>query len=267
MAAAELLRRALGGHVRALVAWCVGIAAYVALIAAIFPSLEGTADIDELLQSYPEALRELFGLSAGSFSTGAGFLDAELFSLMLPLLVIVLAVGSGARTFAGEEDSGRLELVLAYPVRRAEAVLWKGVAVAAEVAAACLAGFAAIVALDPIVGLDIPIGRVAAAVGAVAALGLLHGWLALGLGAAVPSRIAAIAVPSALAAVGYLVGGLHELAGWLDPLRVLSPFWWIGSSPLQGGVRPGGVALVVAVAAVCLVAGALLVERRDLRTP
>lgn len=267
MAAAEFLRRALSGNLRALTAWCLGIAALIAVVAAIFPSLEGASDIDELLQSYPEALRELFGLSAGSFTTGAGFLDAELFSLVLPLFVIVLAVSSGARTFAGEEDSGRLELVLAYPVRRGEAVLWKGVAVAAEIVVACVAGFVAIAVLDPIVGLDLSVGRIAAAMGSVAALGLLHGWLALGLGAAVPSRLVAIGVPAALAAAGYLVGGLHGLAGWLDPLRVLSPFWWVGSSPLQGGVRPGGVAIVLTAAIVCLVAGALLVERRDLRTP
>ena len=54
---------------------------------------------------------------------------------MLPLLVLVLAIGSGARAVRGEEDAGRLELVLAYPVRRRAAVLAKGVAVAAEVVA------------------------------------------------------------------------------------------------------------------------------------
>ena len=267
MGAAELLRRGLRGHARALAAWCAGIVAYAALVSAIFPSIEGSAEFDDLVKSYPEALRSLFGIDAGTFSTGAGFLDAELFSLMLPLLVLVLAIGSGARTFAGEEEAGRLELVLAYPVRRRAAVLWKGVAVATEVVVACLAGFAALAVLDPVLGLDLSTGHLASAMGALAALGILHGWLALGVGAAVPSRVAAIGVPSALAAAGYLVGGLHELAGWLDPLRVLSPFWWIGSSPLQGGVRPGGVAIVLATAVLVLLAGALLVERRDLHTP
>jgi ABC-2 type transport system permease protein len=267
MAAAELLVRALRGHSRALAVWCAGIVAYAALVSAIFPSIEDSTEFDELVESYPEAVRSLFGITAGSFSTGAGFLDAELFSLMLPLLVLVLAIGSGARTFAGEEDAGRLELVLSYPVRRGAAVLWKGAAVAAEVVVACLAGLAGLAVLDPLVGLDLSAGHLASAMGGVAALGILHGWLALGIGAAVPSRVASIGVPSALAAAGYLVSGLHELAGWLDPLRVLSPFWWIGSSPLQEGVRPGGVAIVLGAAALSLVAGALLVERRDLRTP
>jgi ABC-2 type transport system permease protein len=245
----------------------VGVAAYAAFVAAIFPSVEGSAEFDELLESYPDVLKSLFGLEDGSITTGAGFLDAELFSFMLPLLVLVLAIGSGARVFAGEEDAGRLELVLAYPVRRRDAVLAKGGVVAAEVIAVCATAFLALAVLDPIAGLDLSLGRLASAAGGLAALGLLHGWLALGLGAAVPSRVLAIGIPAALAAAGYLVAGLHDLAGWLDPFRFLSSSWWIGSSPLQNGVRGVGVAVVLAAGAVALVAGALLAERRDLKTP
>ncbi|WP_217913280.1 ABC transporter permease subunit [Miltoncostaea marina] len=266
--AAEPMRRALLGHARALAGWTAGMAAYIALVAAIFPSIRGAEGIEELQEAYPEALRELFGLGEGlGLSTGPGFLDAELFSLVLPLLVIIMAVGSGARTMAGEEDAGRLELVMAYPVRRRAVVLWKGAAVAAEIAVATLVALALLAALDPLLDLGLPAGNLAAAVGGVAALALLHGWLALALGAARPSRVAAVGVPAAVAAAGYLVGGLHELAGWLDPLRWLSPWWWLGSSPLQNGVRPWGVVVVLAAAAVTLVAGALLVERRDLETP
>jgi ABC-2 type transport system permease protein len=86
--------------------------------------------------------------------------------------------------------------------------------------------------------------------------------------AAVPSRTLALAVPAVLAAGGYLVNGLHGIADWLDPVRFASSFWLVGSSPLQDGARGVGVVVVVVLlaAAAALVAGALLVERRDLRT-
>ena len=236
------------------------------MIASIFPSIEGAADFDELLESYPEALKELFGLEPGSLTTGAGYLDAELFSLMLPLLVLVLAIGVGARAWAGEEDAGRLELVLAYPVRRRDAVLAKAAALAVEVAVACLAAFVALAVMDAAVGLDLSLGRLAAAVGAVWLLGILHGWLALAVGAAVPGRGLAIGVPAALAAGSYLIAGLHELADWLEPFRFVSSFWWIGSAPLRTGVNPWGMLVLAVAALVVLAAGALLSERRDLRT-
>jgi hypothetical protein len=95
-------------HRRALVSWCLGITAYVAVLAAIFPSIEGTPEFKDLLENYPDAFKSLFGITGGvDISQGAGFVDAEFFSLMLPLLAIVLAIGSGARTLAGEEDAGR----------------------------------------------------------------------------------------------------------------------------------------------------------------
>jgi ABC-2 type transport system permease protein len=243
------------------------VTAYVLLIAAIFPSIESSKDLDELVENYPDALKSLFGLGSGSLTSGAGYLDAELFSLMIPLLVLVLAIGSGARVFAGEEDAGRLELILAYPVRRSRAVVAKAAAVAAEVALLCAVLFVVLTVLDPVFGLELELGRLAAALGGIAALGVLHGWLALAVGTAVPSRALAVGVPAAVAAAGYLVGGLHELAGWLDPFRFLSAFWWIGSSPLQNGTDGWGVLVVLAAALAVLAAATLLVERRDLKVP
>jgi ABC-2 type transport system permease protein len=210
----------------------------------------------------------LFGIVEGSsITSGPGFLDAELSSFMLPLLVLVLAIGSGARTFAGEEDAGRLELVLSYPLRRRDAVLAKGLAVGSEVLLACFAAGLALLVFDPLVGLGLSPGHVTTTTAWLAALGVLHGWLALSVGASTSSRALAIGVPAGLAASGYLVSGLHDLAGWLDPFRFVSPFWLVGSSPLQGGADTVGILVVVLAAIAILGAGSLLVERRDLEVP
>jgi ABC-2 type transport system permease protein len=263
----ELARRGLLDHRRALVGWCVGIIGYSALLASIFPSFHGSGDLQKLVERYPDALKQLLGIAGGSIGTGAGFMDAELFSLMLPLLVLVLAIGSGARAFAGDEDAGRLELLLAYPLRRRDAVLAKAAAIAAEVLIFSLAAFCALAVLSAAASLDLATGRLAEAVGSLAALGILYGWLALAVGAAFPSKPLALGLSAGFAAAAYLVGGLHSLAGWLNPLRVLSPFWLVGQSPLQNGVNGWGILVVLAAAAAVLAAGALLVERRDLQTP
>ena len=263
----ELLRRGLLDRRRALIAWSIGVSAYVLLIAAIFPSIKSSKELDELVESYPDALKSLFGIGSGSLTSGSGFLDAELFSFMLPLFVLVLAIGSGARTLAGEEDAGRLELLLSYPVRRSRAVLAKAVAVAVEVALLCAVILVALAVLNPLFGLDVAFGKLTAAVAALAVVGILHGWLAVAVGAAVASRTLALGIPAALVAGGYLIGGLHELAGWLDPFRFLSVFWWLGSSPLQNGLRGWGVLLVALAALAVLAAAMQLFERRDLKVP
>jgi ABC-2 type transport system permease protein len=186
---------------------------------------------------------------------------------MLPLLAIVFAINLGTRTLAGEEEAGRLELLFAYPVRRRDGVVAKGLALGIEVAIFAAVVFLALVVLDPIFGLDLPLGRLAGAVVGLGLLGVLHGWLSLAVGAAHPSRALAIAVPAVLAAFGFLVNGLHGLASWLDPFRFLSSFWWIGQSPLADGVRGIGVVVVGLASVVALCAAAVLIERRDLEVP
>jgi ABC-2 type transport system permease protein len=266
--ATELLRRGIGDHRRALLAWTLGVAAYVAMIAAIFTSIESSPQLNDLLDSYPDVLKELFGISGGAdITSGAGYLDLELFGFMLPLLVLVLGIGSGARTFAGEEDAGRLELVLSYPVRRRNAVVAKGAALAAEVVVVAATAVLTIVVFDPIVGLDVAARNLLEAFVWLVALGLFYGWLALAVGAAHPSRALAIGTAAGIAAATYLVNGLHGLAGWLDPFRFLSPFWLVGTAPLQGGTDLAGVAVVLLAAVVVLALGAVLVERRDLEVP
>jgi ABC-type Na+ efflux pump permease subunit len=126
----------------------------------------------------------------------AAYFDAELFAFMLPLFALILAIGSGARTLAGEEESGRLELLFAYPLRRRDGVLAKGAAVGAEVVLFAAAVFAALSLLDPIFGLDLSTRRLAGAMVGIGVLALLHGWLALAVAALTPSRALATGVPA-----------------------------------------------------------------------
>ena len=266
--ARELFRRGLLDRTRALAAWCVGVALYILMLAAVFPSLRDAAGLNDLIEKYPEGLKKLLGLSgAVDLSTGAGFFDTELFGFMLPLFALVLAIGSGARVLAGEEEAGRLELLFSYPLRRRDGVLAKGATIAVELALFAAAVTAALLLLDPVFDLDLSVARVAGAAVSVSVLALLHGWLALAVAGRMPSKALATAVPAALAAVGYLIAGLHDLAGWLDPLRFLSAFWWIGRSPLSEGASAGGTVVVAAAAVAALVAAASLIERRDLKTP
>ena len=137
---------------------------------------------------------------------------------------------------------------------------------AAEILILSAAGFVALLVLDPVLGLDLGFWRLAAAWRSRRARDLLRLARAR-LGASVSSKLLAIAVPAGYAAAAYLVSRLHDLAGWLDPLRFLSPFWLIGSSPLQDGVDGWGLLVVLAGALAAVAVGAVLLERRDLEVP
>ncbi len=84
---------------------------------AMWPSVRAMPGLDEFVANYPPALREVFNLE--SFGTGLGYMNAELFSLMVPMMFLVFGIGRGARVLAGEEEDQTLDvLVSAAPSRR-----------------------------------------------------------------------------------------------------------------------------------------------------
>jgi ABC-2 type transport system permease protein len=106
---------------RSLVGWSIGVVILVLLEAALWPSVRDMPDLQQFLASYPEAMRKLFNLE--EFGTGTGFMNAELFSALLPVLFIIFAVGRGARILAGEEEAGTLDVLLVTPVSAVRLVL------------------------------------------------------------------------------------------------------------------------------------------------
>ena len=224
----EILRRGLLDRRRALVAWSLGVAAYVLLIAAIFPSIESSKELDNLMKSYPEPLKELFGIGAGSITSGPGYLDAELFSFMLPLFVLVLAIGSGARAFAGEEDAGGSSSSFPIPSAAAAPSSRKGLRSPSKWWSSALSSLPGWRCSIPSSASSWPPGRPYRRLSASQCWEFCTGGSRSPSGTAVPSRALALGVPAALAAAGYLVGGLHELA--------------VGSIPSACSPRSGGSA-------------------------
>jgi ABC-2 type transport system permease protein len=193
MADAELFRRAFADRGRSLAAWTAGLAFYFAIHAAVYPSIKHSAGFDKLVQNYPEVLKKFFGISGGfSFTSGPGYIDAELFSFVLPAFIIAVAIGAGATLIAGDEEHGLLDVWLACPVTRTSLVVSRALVVLAECIVLGAAVIVALLVIDPIGGFDLQRGRVVGAGISLVLLGLFHGWLALAVGAATRHRTSAI---------------------------------------------------------------------------
>lgn len=183
---------------------------------------------------------------------------------MGPILVILYAVLAGSGAVAGEEDRRTLDLLLATPVARSRIVVDKAVAMALGTLGLTTLLGVALLLEGTFVGLDLPAGKVAAAMLHLALLGLVFGALSLLVGAATGRLALSRGVPAFLAVVAYVVNGLGGLVSWLEPFQKLSPFFqYAGHDPLHAGVSWLGVTVAVATIAVLVVGGALAFERRD----
>jgi ABC-2 type transport system permease protein len=249
--------------------WAAGLVALAALQLGVYPTVRDESGLSDLIRDYPDAVKELFGFGGADFdyTSAAGYLGAELFSLVVPLLLIIVAVSAGARAVAGEEEQGHLELVLSLPVGRRRVVMEGLAAMAAEVIALGAVLLAALLIGAPLVGMEIASGRVAAAVLAAVLLAVGFGAVALAIGAATGRRAVAAGATAALALTAYLVHSLGALVPWLDALGPFTPFHhYAAPEPLRNGVSVPDLAVLVAVAAVAALAATIAVERRDIGT-
>ncbi|HEX7745568.1 MAG TPA: ABC transporter permease subunit [Micromonosporaceae bacterium] len=231
----SVFRKSLRDQRRALVGWSIGIVLLILLEAALWPSIRDMPDLSQFLQSYPESMRKLFNLE--DFGTGTGFLNAELFSAMLPILFIVFAIGRGARSVAGEEEAGTLDVLLMTRVSPVRLVLQQAAALATAVFALGTVLFAAVLACSAAFGLGIGAADLAGGALAMVLLGLEFGWLALAVGAATGRRALAIGVASAAAVAAYVLYVAGQLVDAVKPWQPLSPF----QQALDGGPLGAGL--------------------------
>ena len=260
----SVFTKAMRDQRRGLIGWSIGIVLLVLLEAAIWPSVGGMAGIEEFLSSYPEAMRKLFKLE--DFGTGTGFMNAELYSALVPLLFIIFGVSRGARSIAGEEEAGTLEVLMVTPVSAARLVLHQAAALVAAMTVLAIALFASVALLSPVFDLGIGVGAAATGSLAMALLGIEFGALALAVGAVTGRRAVAIAVASIAAVAAYILYVFGELVTAVEPWQPLSPF----HQALTGGPLGAGLPLAygwMALAAVVVIAAAMPVfDRRDIAT-
>jgi ABC-2 type transport system permease protein len=260
----DVLRKTLFDQRRSYPAWCAGVLLVVAMYVALWPSIQRQPSMQDFLDQMPEALRNLFAMSGADMSTPVGYIQIELLSFMGPLLVLLYAVAAGSSAVAGEEDRGTLDLLLGTPVPRTRIVVDKALAMVVGTFGLCALLGAALVAEGALVDLDLPVGKVAAAMLHLALLGLVFGSLALAVGAGTGRLALSRAVPVLLAVVGYVVNGLGGLVDWLRPLQKLSPFYqYAAHDPLRQGVSWVSVGVATGTVVVLVVVAALAFGRRD----
>jgi ABC-2 type transport system permease protein len=245
--------KTLRDHRKGLVGWSLGLALLVLVEASIWPTMRDM-DWAKLIESYPEPMRELFDLDA--MTTGTGFMNAELFTLLLPALFIVYAVARGAKLVAGEEEGGTLDLLLVTPVSGASIVLQKALALLASlmVTLGCSGLF------------ELGIGPAAAASGALAMvlIGAEFGTISLAVGVLTGRRVLAVSVGTVLAVAAYVLYAIGALIEAVEPWQPVSPFYQaMADGPLGAGL-PARYLWLAVVSAIAVLVSLPVLDRRDI---
>ena len=248
---------------RTLLAWLVAVAAYALLIAAFYPTVaKSMAAMQDIADKLPQALRDAF--IGSDMTSAAGWLDTKLLSIMAPVMFLVYAVGAGARSIAGEEEDGTLDILLAQPVSRTRVALEKYAVLVTGVALLTAALWATLAVSAPAFTMHIGAGRLLEGCLSVGLLTLAFGSVAFLVAAAGGRRGLAAGVAGGLAGAMYLVNILAPEAGALQRLEPLSLFHYYGVAPLTEGLPASHAAVFVVISLVCLGAALVAFGRRDI---
>lgn len=261
----ELFRRGLGAQLRSGLVWAIALVLLTVSVLATWPELSASGSLDQLLSGLSPEMIAALGLA--DFGSPAGYLNGNLYALLLPLLFGVLGIMHMNGLTAGDEDAGRLELLLALPVRRTTVYLARFAAVGVVlVAVGALVG-ATVVFGAPAFDMDLDAGGVIAATTGIMLLGLFHAALVLALAGLGLRSAPVLGVSFGVLILGYLVHALLPMIDARGDLVWLSPWHWaLGGQPLVDGFDARGCTLLASGTAVLVVVGLLAVRRRTIRT-
>lgn len=248
---------------RSTIAWACAIAAVGGMYAAFWPTID-SPDMQELLENYPEALLE--ALNYTDISTAAGYLDATVYGLLVAVLTIVFSTAAGARIVAGEEDAGRLDLVLAHPVSRRRLAVERFAAFLVSLVVITFALLVVLMALVVPAGLDgISVTDLLAMNVHVLFFAAFFGAVSYAVGAATGRRGLAVGAGAAVGVFGFAANGILPQVDGLGWIEGWSSFHWLnGSVPLKNGVDLGALLLMGLLTTVLVAVGTWGFERRDI---
>lgn len=262
----NVFTKAIWDRRRSMMWWTAGMVAMTAWLVAVYPVIRDSDAMQSFLDDFPPELMALFGIDPDIYLTGAGYLQAQLFSFIAPIILIAFAVGFGVSATASEEKSGTMDMLLSLPISRTSLILQKATAMVLLAALLSSAIALTLIILDPVVGLKLSVSGVAAVTTGLWLLGVTFGGVAMMVGAFTGSPSSAGGVAGFLAILAWVVTSFSSLFSWLEFPSKLSPFsWYLDGLPLLNGFDSGQIWLVIAGGA-AIVSAALLFARRNIAT-
>jgi ABC-2 type transport system permease protein len=248
--------------------WGLGLVGLDALLAIAYPTVRGNSDLDKTFAGLPPAVQASLGLDAANRLTSPiGYLNSQYFANLLPIALLVFAIGLAAWSISGDEAAGSLELLLANPVSRVRVALERAGAVVVLLAILTAVAALGLVLLAPFTGLNAGLGadRIVAAAIATGLLALVFASVAFAVGAATGVRSLATGTAATLAVALFTIEGLAEQVASLRPIRQASPWHWLLSTdPLRHGLLWEAWLLPILVSVMLVGVSTGIFARRDL---
>lgn len=245
--------------------WALGLLGMTAIQLYIYPSVvKSSGAMQSYIDAFPEAIKNIFPME--DYTSGAGFLGVELYSLMVPLIFVAVGAARGSSAIAGEEENGTADILFALPISRTKIILSKIFALIMEISFLSIATIIAIAIGSRMVDMTISMQAVVIATIASGLLGLIFGAISLLAGSLTGKKGAATGVAVALGIAALLFYTIAPLVNTFDSIAPFNPMTWaINGNPLSAGVPASHAVKLIATALGITAISIAVFRKRDIK--
>ncbi len=260
----RLLLQELRFRRNAIIGWGLGLCFLPVVYVGMYPEFaDQMAAFEDLLDM---AIYQAMGISMSGFEDYV----ASTVTNLIPVILSIYAVMNGTGTLAGEEDDGRLELIVALPIPRWQIITVKAVAIGISLAViltiVSASGAFTLMAIESQVETAVTPWHMF--------IGLMDAWplvmamamISLFFGAFSPSRRIASMLSTLVVIVSYFGS---NIAGMLDSLKdvqkiFLFYYFEATADALENGQQSGNVLVILAAMLVAFGLAIFFFQKRDL---
>ena len=262
-----IIWRSIRDRKSSLIAYLLTAVLLLWMYVALFPTmLEQSQALSTAFESLPKAFFEAFGIEDLDISSIENFLAMEHFSIVWPLMAIMLLVSIAGRGLAGQIEQGTIEILLSCPISRLRLFFAKYLA---GVISLLVFTFASIFFIAPFAALhnvDFMIGNFAT----VSVVSFLFGWavfsVAILFSTIFSEKGHVYMATGGMLLIMYVLNLAAALNTNLNGLKFISFFHYYNYNDaiIRNTLHTSDLLVFVGVAVVCTLVAAWVYHKRDI---
>lgn len=253
-------------HWKSFISWALVMISMNSIELSVYPTMSKSGDsMKSFLDSFPEGFKKMFRME--DYFSGPGFLNTELFSLIIPMVMIGVGLAWGAGATADDEERGTADLLFTLPISRSK-ILWSRlIAMISALALIAVINFVNLMIGAKIVNMSLSANHLAAGSLGCFLIGMLFASFGALFGAASGKRGASLGVGAGIAILFYVFYTLTAIVDKFNFIKPVNPFQWL----IDANQLIDGLALVTnfkffILSAAAAIAASWIINRRDIHS-
>jgi len=242
--------------------WSVSMFILALVFTGLYDSFKG--EITDMIGNAPKLMEAMIGPISEDAVTPEIWLGIELYGLLFPILLAVIAVSAGASAIGTEEESGTIELILASPISRGRVVLEKSLGIMIQLG--IVSGFlwVGIATGSLLFPFDVSLTNVFFATAKGWIFGMTVAYITMSIQSLKGRKGLALGVGSGFVGLSYVIMVISGLLNGLNSLKYTSLFnYYDGRSVLINGLNETSFAVMLGLSGLFLVVSLYGFYNRD----